>query len=250
MISLAIPFVYTHINNNTSIFKAINYANKTDTFLSAVLPEATDPIAALRTLGLPEKCMEGIGKNWYMPGIQKNHPCPEVKNIKRIRLPKLFITDPSTFIVPMRKAAIGIVPFYPSHLGHFEKAPYKNTGRYIMLQKSSFSYVMAKVLKNIMPTFVLADIIISLIAAFITFSVKSLASHNKFLFALIGLGGFVAFYSIFSSVFGDGYSDLPKHSVCFLIGIALQLSGIIIMLLCNMKKAPYFLKERHNVPQD
>lgn len=38
------------------------------------------------------------------------------------------------------------------------------------------------------------------------------------------------FYSVFSSIFGDGYTEIPKHAVGFTIGLAFQVSGLINFL--------------------
>ena len=41
-------------------------------------PSATDANEAANLLVLPSRCVERQGINWYTPGVQAHHPCPEV----------------------------------------------------------------------------------------------------------------------------------------------------------------------------
>jgi hypothetical protein len=230
--SLAIPIAYSQMNKDDSgHMRGINFANKTDTFLWTVLPESTDKDLALSKLGLPRKCLKGIGKNWYAPSVQQIHPCPEVESLSRLKLIGLFISDPATFIEPMRKAAIGIHPFYPNYLGHLEDKQQSNRFSYLLLKKSSLSYMLALTPKDYMPFFVLTSIFFCLTAlAATTFLIPRL-HHIRFFLTMIFLGGLVTVYAISSSVFGDGYVELQKHGVGVLIGIAFQITGAIMAII-------------------
>jgi hypothetical protein len=237
LISIITPFIYTQMNPDDSrIMRSVSFANKTDVFLWAVLPEASNKEAALSTLGLPKECISGIGKNWFTPDVQQKHPCRKLRKLSRATLIKLFIDDPSTFVQPMRRATIGILPLYPSFLGHLEDASDGNSGKYLFLKKSSLSYQLAKLDEDYF-------LIFSLISFFLApvfimgLTMGNVSEHNRLFMGMIGLGGVVTFYSIFSSVFGDGYSALPKHAVLFLEGVSFQLAGLFLMLM-------YWAKER------
>lgn len=231
LISIAIPFVYAQMNTDDGNMWGINFANKTDTFLGAVLPEATNKESALSILGLPRECSRGIGKNWYSPEVQQNHPCPEVQKLSRAKLIKLFISDPSIFIETIHKATIGILPFYPSYLGHLENAMDSNSERYLLLKKSSLSYALAKMTKDVFYAFVVSSIFLGLPLLILGAALKTIDSCNRLFLMMIGLGSFVILYSISSSVFGDGYHELQKHAVGVLIGIAFQVSGAALALI-------------------
>ncbi len=229
LIAAATPLIYGAMNRDSSgHMQGVNFANKTDTFLAAVLPESTNKEAALQKLGLPAECIKGIGKNWYVPGIIENHPCPEVAHVSRAKLIGIFISEPRTFFEPMRKAIIGTLPFYPDFLGHLAEPKDSSSQRYLLLKKSSLSYILAKLPADAMPMLALSSIALGIIAFAATLA--ALPARAQPLVSVIMFGGLVSFYSIFSSVFGDGYVDLQKHGVGFLVGVALQIAATGILL--------------------
>lgn len=231
VIVAATPFIYAKLNRSDSGHMiGVNFANKTDTFLGAVLPESADKEATLLKLGLPITCLKGIGENWYTPGIMQNHPCPEVQHLSRAKLAEVFISDPRTFLEPMRKAIVGLRPFYPDYLGHLTEPNDKNSDRYLLLKKSSLSSALVALPASTMPAIVYGSIFFGIAALGST--CISLRTHAcpKPLVLMILFGSAVSFYSIFSSVFGDGYVDLQKHAVGFLVGIAFQVAALVLLL--------------------
>ena len=80
----------------------VRFANATNTFLGAVLTAASDRARALQQLGLPSSRQIAIGSDWFTPGLQQNHPCPEVLEVSRLHLLPLFITDWKPFALPLR----------------------------------------------------------------------------------------------------------------------------------------------------
>jgi hypothetical protein len=165
-----------------------------------------------------------------MPGMQDKHPCPEVEHLSRAKLLALFISEPATLSTPMHKAVTGIFPFYPDHLGHLVEPKDSSSARYFFVKKSSLSYALALLSREVMPSLLVGSITTGMIAfAALLLSLRK-STRAQPLVLMIVFGGLVAFYSIFSSVFGDGYVDLHKHAVGFLVGIALQLAAIIVLL--------------------
>ena len=75
-----VPKAYYSMNNVAEVktIADINLANKANTYLGAVLPEASNKSAALKIMGLPEDCIYSIGLHWYAPEYQSNRPCPEI----------------------------------------------------------------------------------------------------------------------------------------------------------------------------
>lgn len=236
-ISLLLPVIYGQLNKDDSgQMKGINIANKTDTFLGAVLPEANDKESALSNLGLPVSCLSGIGKNWYYPGLPENHPCPELEELSRIRLLKLFVLNPSTFFRPMYKATVEARPFYPTNLGHLENPAESTSGKYIFLKETSLSTWFAKLPPKVYSLVVLISMISGpIFILMLVLRNKVIKNDNEFnrsVIAMIGLGGVTTLYAIAASVFGDGYIDVQKHAVAFMIGIAFQVSGAAFALIC------------------
>jgi hypothetical protein len=224
LISLCVPFIY----NKHSHADRFTFANNTDTFLWTVLPEADDKEAALAALGLPKTCMNGIGKHWYEPGIQDSHPCREVQQLSRIKLIKLFFMDPSTFINPMRKAIAGTIPFYPPYLGHLENPQDAASVKYLLVKATSFSTVAAKMPER---AFYWVALLSMLLSPCVLAARNSDAESDGLPLAMLGLGGMLTLYSVSSSVFGDGYTELQKHGVGFLIGFSFQLTALALFLI-------------------
>ena len=237
LISLSLPIAYGLLNrDHHGSMKNTNFANNTDTFMWAVLPEAEDKETALSVLGLPVSCLSAIGKSWYSPGLQQNHPCPEVERLSRIRLIKLFLMEPSTFFRPMFKMISDVRPFYPSTLGRFENPADSNTIKYALIAGTSFSTLFTALPLEVhawlaLTSFVSGPLFIFLLAVGNKFSRRDNTEVSRVAFAMIGLGGIETFYTIASSVFGDGYAEPQKHAVAFLIGIVFQLVGAVFALL-------------------
>ena len=236
LFSLFFPIAFGLLNkDDKGHMKSINLANKTNTFLWAVLPEARDKEAALSNLGLPSSCLSGIGKSWYSPGVQQNHPCPEVEKLSRIRLIRLFIVDPSTFIQPMYKAILGTHPLYPDYLGHLENPAAVNSSKYIFYKVTSLTTWVARLPPQVYFLASLIPMISGVAFIFVLIgtgnSKKYNNEFNRLILAFIVLGGLASLYAIGSSVFGDGYADLHKHTVAFTIGVAFQVSGAALAVV-------------------
>lgn len=233
VVVLAIPLISQEINavKKSDIVRAISHANATDTFLWAVLPEARDQDKALAILGLPASCRAGIGKSWYDGGVQENHPCPSVLNLSRIKLIGLFVLDPSTFAVPVWKTLKLMQPLYHPDLGYLEDTKMAETFEYKFLYFSSLSSVLSRLTPNNFAILSLVCMGLGLIffgLTIIKLAVGKLADSVPSV--LLGVGGITITYSICSSVFGDGYADVPKHGVMFIVGVSFQLAAIMIFL--------------------
>jgi hypothetical protein len=60
---------------------------------------------------------------------------------------------------------------------------------------------------------------------------------------MAGLGGLLGFYGLFSSVYGDGYGDMPRHAIGLLLGIDLQVGAWLLVVLNLLSRAR--ARERH-----
>ena len=54
---------------------------------------------------------------------------------------------------------------------------------------------------------------------------------TQFSLASIAMGGLLVLYALASSVFGDGYIDVPKHALLIGSGLAFVLCGLGAMLI-------------------
>ncbi|MCB9799795.1 MAG: hypothetical protein H6757_03450 [Candidatus Omnitrophica bacterium] len=235
LLALLLPLGYERFNpNSTGIMKKVNFANKTDTFLGAVLEAADDRKGALSILGLSDTCMEGIGKNWYSPGIQQNHPCPQIETLSRVRLFRLFILQPSTFFKPMYKALIRICPFYSNRLGHLERPADRESGRYGLFKITSFSNLLVALPRPMYFWMIVISMISWPVFMFLAIRgdqpMKKNSEHYRLMFTMLSLGGLTVFYAVVSSVFGDGYADISKHTVVLINGMIFQVGAVGLKL--------------------
>jgi hypothetical protein len=232
LITVSIPVLYSTLNSTNAISAAVVMANKTDTFLWAVLPEAHNKPRALEILGLQKSCEPAIGKNWYTEGVQTQHPCPELRELSRMSLVPLFMRMPETFFVPMKKALNQLWPYYPNNVGHVE-IPGKETPLYYFLKYTSPSTYIAHFFREWSVALGLISFSGCIMLAFVKRKAQSLARVGPL---FIGMGGVISFYSVFSSVFGDGYAEVSKHAVGFLIGLSFQISGIFAGIIVGLRK--------------
>lgn len=96
----------------------------TDTYFGAALPNVSDHGRGLALLGLPPRCAEYIGKNWYSPGMQPP-PCPEVESVPRWKLLRLALDDPWMVVRVARQAVPLLQPFVVRYYGHVEGGDYE-----------------------------------------------------------------------------------------------------------------------------
>jgi hypothetical protein len=101
---------------------SMSQANKTNTFLMAVLGSSDDPATTARRLGLPPRCGDHAGKNWFTEGLQAEHPCPELFALSRTALARLAVTEPQTLVEVVRRGIPLSRPWIPSFLGKLEGA--------------------------------------------------------------------------------------------------------------------------------
>jgi hypothetical protein len=97
--------------------ESMRQANKTNTFLMAVLGSSSDPQATAVRLGLPARCGDHAGKNWFTEGLQADHPCPELFALDRAALLRLAVVEPQTLAEVVRRGIPLSRPWIPPFLG-------------------------------------------------------------------------------------------------------------------------------------
>ena len=106
--------------------EVMRLANMTSTVLTTLLPQSDDPARTAERLGLPRRCGEATGVNWYLPPIRENpanHPCPEVGKVSHLRLLALAAVEPRLFAAFIGRGIDHLRPWIPSsykgqpHLG-------------------------------------------------------------------------------------------------------------------------------------
>jgi hypothetical protein len=209
----------------------LKLVNITDTVFTEVLRHAPDPQAALRDLRLPEKCSVMIGKSFYSPGVDQHHPCPEVINVSRMRLIPLFFKQPQTLFGPLSDAIAQLRPFPGLRYHFFEDLSSADSIRFLATKFTSLGTYL-----NHLPELLFRLIIITSVIVCIPMVIWCVigplycrqSAHGASL--LFATGGFLVLYSIASSVFGDGSTELPKHTFLWCYGVGVEFAGAILFL--------------------
>lgn len=231
--ALILPMLYARLNGNVNGHLAnVDLANKTNTFMAAVLPEITDQPRALRDLGLPHTCLAAIGKNWYDPELQRNNSCPELMRVSRLDLFKLFWREPAAAYMPLYKGILEANKMYPNYyLGYVEQPSQLKEAWYRTARFGSLTILLSTLPGPLFFGITVGSLLFSALSGMVL-TLRLARGRNDQLrldvvmLSLIVVGGILIFYALVSSVFGDGYWELPKHAIVLVQGFAFQLGGI------------------------
>ncbi|MBU0991222.1 MAG: hypothetical protein KJ737_01905 [Proteobacteria bacterium] len=213
--------------------KSARWANATDTFLGAVLPASRNQLEAVKILNLPEDCILCIGKDWYSPGVQKEHPCPEVFSTSRVRLLWLMIKQP-IFLLDITEMGLDkLCPWVVTYIGHVEGEKYDTIWGHQLTLAGLENRIPRFWMKAL---FVFPIIVISFLL-WVTFRKNNNISPLSAILTAMAGGGYIVFYS---SLFGDGFVQFSKHSHLYFsiycsMGIML-LVNIPVLSLKHWKK--------------
>lgn len=86
----------------------------TNAVLEAVLGSSTDPSRTATRLGLPPHCADAAGRNWFAPGMETAHPCPEVFAVSRVDVAMLAFSEPRTLFAIIVSGVERARPWVPS----------------------------------------------------------------------------------------------------------------------------------------
>jgi hypothetical protein len=108
------------VHLNAPSTETIARANITNTVLEAVLGSSADPHRTASRLGLPPHCADAAGKNWFAPGMETAHPCPEVFALSRASIVSLAFLEPRTVLAVFASGVERARPWVPAYLGKVE----------------------------------------------------------------------------------------------------------------------------------
>jgi hypothetical protein len=232
------------------LFQAVNLArtendvmrlaNKTSTVLTSLLPLSDDPYRTAEALGLPRRCGDDAGVNWYLPPIRENaanHPCPEVRGVSYLRLLGLAATDPALFVRFVVGGFDVIRPWIPStyrgtpHLGVVAgqmQAP---------LPAGWFS--LSRILDRL-PLWLIGLLVVGPVAIMLTALTVRRAGPLPLAAVLMALA-LLPLPVMLAVVFGNGYEDAAKQMH---LAFALSLSFWGLMLLAALRAIAGWLRAK------
>jgi hypothetical protein len=189
--------------------KSLRRCNLTNSILAGILPLARDRERAVRLLGMPPRCVEYIGMNWYDPRMANGHPCPEVFHVSRLRLLRLFWDDPS---LPGRMVARALAELdrqprglLIAHLGQVEE------GYMTPVPRWSISDLVARLHGARRHAFWLLPIVpvgwYGCRAAIQLWRKRPVGVE-----LLVPICGLLAYAMMFLIILGDGYEDYLRHN--------------------------------------
>lgn len=212
-------------------------ANLTSTLLTSLLPLSDDPHRTAENLGLPRRCGDHAGLNWYLPPISEqpaNHPCPEVGRTSYLRLLGLALREPGVFGRFVGGSLGYVRPWIPSgyrgkpHLGVVEGA------MQAPLPEGWFSWsrVLDRLPLSMIHLLVLAP------AAVIALLLASQRIRELPLASVLAALALLPLAVITTVVLGNGYEDAAKqmHPVFVMV-----LSFWILLVLAALQRAGSWL---------
>jgi hypothetical protein len=197
-------------NLNRRAMDSIKRCNATNTILFTLLPSANTKSDAAKLLGLPQECLEHIGKNWYTSGLHQDPYCiEEVAAVSKIRILMLIANDPSMFGKIVVKGLRQTRPWIES-LGQIEGVKFgRIEGLFFslgfLLEKVPFKLYLAL-------WFILGGLAASILLWALDRLIRGKTIPVSASATLILLSSLCAWAIFFSAILGDGYCALQKHT--------------------------------------
>jgi hypothetical protein len=221
-LGLLLAFLFHGLNARTQPMTLIALANATDTYLAAVVPNASDVEQAMHVLGLPDHCRDAVGMNWYSKEMRPDHLCPEVADVSRARIIHLSVVDPKFFVAVTSRGIAKLRPWIHPGLGQVggrERARITEE-RFTIATWPNFLSERILILLFLLPLVVFAAGVMPI--------VRRTFDDGAAVCVALAAASYLVFYS---SLFGDGFFEFVKHahlyfSILAALAIVAVLAGI------------------------
>jgi hypothetical protein len=187
---------------------ALRMSTATDTFFGAVLPLHRDPGRALQLVGLPERCRPYVGRTWYDDGMQPP-PCREVGDVSRVSIARLLVDDPALGVRLVERALPLLRRLIVRDFGQVEGGDRTQADARWQAGIVSVSSVCEALPGVAFALLVVASLLTSLAA--LADLVRR--PEQPLLPALVLACSSVVAYAFVSSVLGDGFVGVARHSL-------------------------------------
>jgi hypothetical protein len=175
-------------------------------------------------LGLPPKCADAAGKNWFAPGMETAHPCPEVFEVSRMDVARLVLSEPRTLWTVAISGVERARPWVPDYLGKVEggtQAPLPDS-------MPTLSRVLDRLPLPLFAALLLAPPL--LIAVFLVWRPRELSLAPAF---ALSFGALFPPLALATVVFGDGFADTAKQ---FQLGMTVLLGFWLIFMAALLSR--------------
>jgi hypothetical protein len=220
-----VPLVIQNRRPSPGVNDSIVLANSTDAWFGALLPALPDPASAVAALGLPPRCVNAVGRDYYE---QRALPlsCPEIRNVSRLRALPLLAQEPAASMRLLLRAARNTAPWSMRGYGQVEGMTFGRLRDVAPVLAPSTLDVLSALPQNLYCLLLL----LAMLGAPMAFTMhlrrrrgaERAPSRGAEMAAAL-LGAVVA-YAFFSSLFGDGFYALHHH---FFLGGAALLPSLV-----------------------
>jgi hypothetical protein len=205
-------------------------SNRVDTYLGLVVPSASDPKAALATLGLPDRCEAMAGATWQLRrGEALEEQCPEAFDLPVTAFLRFARDDPQT----LARAAARVLPatqaLAPLHVGILAGRPNAALADLPPWLASPLAAFHARLDPVAYAAMIIAVILAAPVGLLVAAGWARPARGVPAVGALLAmlLGG-TTFYTLATTTFADGASEAARH---FLVGhLAADTAWIALVL--------------------
>ncbi|MDR2012322.1 MAG: hypothetical protein LBQ20_04640 [Rhodanobacter sp.] len=215
----------------TDFVKMLLAVNRTDTVLDAMLPVSEHPQAMLKTLKLPATCQSLAGRNWYATTVEQiEAQCPGLLTLPLSRIARAVILEPRIIAVIVRGITENHRGFLLGYLGQVE-----GRNLWSITNVDGFAVWSLNGAIRALPAWGAECLIWIFVAGpFVSSALLYAAGAHRWA-VVFAMPGVLFSYSLFSSIFGDGYVEIERHAMlCFSFGtlfLILLLAGACSWLL-------------------
>ena len=207
-------------------------ANNADVVLGAILPASLNPELTAQRLGLPVRCLQSVGANWYVTmGESLEATCPEALRVPRARQMLLLLSEPSTLARAMLR---GVPQFQDWRLGYMGAVEGRDYGdaEAVRAIAGNAAFSVAPIVTGIEPglflTALAASLVLLAVSTPIAFGAAAGGRRAPLALCLYALTA-SAWYVFASAIGGDGYVEVARHAqlaaIClYAVAVTLVLS--------------------------
>lgn len=182
--------------------------NLTNSILGGILPLAKDRARAVELLGMPPRCVAYVGFTWYDPRREHGHPCPEVFQVSRLSLVRLFWSDP---FLPWRMLNTGLAKLAAEPAGLLVGLGHVEGGSHARVPRRGIADLVVRLHgapRRIFWAFPL--VLVGFYAIREVFRLRGKRPPD--VGQVVVICGLLAYATLFLVVIGDGYEDYLRHN--------------------------------------